>query len=281
VERRQQHAVLGVDKDFRDKVKEAESSLGLTKDVRELQQVMRQVVTAIQGLEKNDFDQEARMVLAVQRVEGLDPKILGLETADEQQKGSIKVMGNVLTDRLRDFEREIGGKDKVLYAALAAQEGILTERIDEIKATFLKCEDVFAKKDDGAPVHATLPPGFGASLAMRELSSSCTILRGTVDALQVEVNQLRVEILECQDNKVPTELALQEFGGQLSSFQTWTLQEVLEGRGKTVELTGHVKVALGRAEGLDHAGGMPLHPADVQRLPKRQEPSRSRTSRRG
>ena len=44
VERRQQHAVLGVDKDFRDKGKEAESSLGLTKDVRELQQVMRQVV---------------------------------------------------------------------------------------------------------------------------------------------------------------------------------------------------------------------------------------------
>ena len=136
VDRRQQHAVLGVDKAFRDKVKEAESSLDLTKDVRELQQVMRQVVAAIQGLENNDFDQEARMVLTVQRVEGLDPKILGLETADEQLKGSIKDMGNFLTDRLRDFEREIGGKDKVLYAALAAQEGILTERIEEIKATF-------------------------------------------------------------------------------------------------------------------------------------------------
>ena len=73
VERRQQHAVLGVDKEFRDAVSTAVPSLELTKDVRELQQVMRQVVQAVTDLQKNDFDQEARMVMAVQRVEGPRP----------------------------------------------------------------------------------------------------------------------------------------------------------------------------------------------------------------
>ena len=76
VERRQQHAVLGVDKDFREAVNTAVSSLELTKDVRELQQVMRQVIQAVTDLQKNDFDQEARMVLAVQRVEGIDRRFM-------------------------------------------------------------------------------------------------------------------------------------------------------------------------------------------------------------
>ena len=47
-EKRVQHAILGVDKEFRDKVKDAGNSLEITKDVRELQQVMRQVVQAVQ-----------------------------------------------------------------------------------------------------------------------------------------------------------------------------------------------------------------------------------------
>jgi hypothetical protein len=93
-ERRLQHAHLGVDKDFRDNVKNAESTLDLTKDVRELQQVMRQVILAVGALEKNDFDQEARMVMSLQRVEGIHPKLAALDSEDAKMK-----------DALRDFER--------------------------------------------------------------------------------------------------------------------------------------------------------------------------------
>ena len=72
-EKRVQHAILGVDKEFRDKVKGAGSPPEITRDVRELQDVMRQVIQAAQGLQTNDFEQEAEMVLALQRVEDLDP----------------------------------------------------------------------------------------------------------------------------------------------------------------------------------------------------------------
>jgi hypothetical protein len=236
VERRLQHAFLGVDKEFRDKVKDAESTLELTKSVGELQHVMRQVVQAVTELQKNTFDQEARMVLAVQRVENIDPKITTLEAADDKIKDDVKGMGDKISERMKEFEREIGGKDKLLYAALAAQEGILTERIEEIKVMFLRCDEVFVKKDDdtitlvaGAKGTTWPPPGTPSisATAMKEILADSALLRGTIDALQIEVNQFRSETLECQDSKVPTEMSLQEFSGQLESFQTWTLQEVL------------------------------------------------------
>ena len=81
-ERRLQHAHMGVDKDFRDAVKTERSTMELTKDVLELQHVMKQAIQVINDLQKNDFDQEARMVLAVQRVEGIDPAIHALENMD-------------------------------------------------------------------------------------------------------------------------------------------------------------------------------------------------------
>jgi hypothetical protein len=146
VERRQQHAVLGVDRDFRENVKDSATALGLTRDVREVQHVMRQVITAIQDLQKNDFDQEARMVLAIQRVDGIDPKITQLEGVDERLKGQMKDMGDFYTDRMKEFVGEIGNKDKLLHAALATQEAVLNDRIQEIKELFVKCDEIPVKK---------------------------------------------------------------------------------------------------------------------------------------
>ena len=145
VERRQQHAVLGVDRDFREKVQNSATALELTRDVREVQHVMRQVIQAIQDLQKNDFDQEARMVLAVQRVENIDPKITQLEGVDDRLNGQFKDMSDFFTQRLKEFEGEIGNKDKMLYGALGTQEAILNARIEEIKDLFMKCDEVFVK----------------------------------------------------------------------------------------------------------------------------------------
>ena len=69
-------------------------------------------------------------------------------------------------------------------------------------------------------------------------------MRSTIDALQVEVNQLRSEIVDCQDSRVPAELSPQECSSRAGSFQQWTLQEVVEGRNRDAELTGHVKTAI-------------------------------------
>ena len=77
---------------------------------------------------------------------------------------------------------------------------------------------------------ANLHSAIGASLAatataMKELLASNTLLRGPIDALQVEVNQLRSEIADCQDSRVPAEIALQECSGLVEAFQQWILMD--------------------------------------------------------
>ena len=121
VERRQQHAILGVDRDFRETVKDSATALELTRDVREVQHVMRQVIQAIHDLQKNDFDQEAIMVLAIQRAESIDPTLTQLEGVDERLKGQVKDMGDFYTNRMREFEGEIVSKDDMPHGALATR----------------------------------------------------------------------------------------------------------------------------------------------------------------
>ena len=87
----------------------------------------------------------------------------------------------------------------------------MTERIEENKGLCVKSSEVFVKKGDAAvdatgaaltqSIHAAL---YETATATKGLLTSNNILRGTADAPQVEVNQLRGEILECQDAKVPT-----------------------------------------------------------------------------
>ena len=255
-ERRLQHVVIGVDKDFRDAVGTEASKMDLTKDVREIQHVLKQVIQVVTELQKSDFEQEARTVLAIQRVESFDPKINTLVDEDVKIAKDLDKMGDHIKMKLNEFEREINGKDKLLYGALGTQEAIINERIEEIKNVFLKCDEVFAKKGEVAAGAAPTPkateawppvttgaPSLSAS-ALKALVDDGTLLRGSVDALQVEINQIRGEILECQNSRVPAELSLQQTCSQLESFQTWTLQEVLEGRNRDIKLTDHVKVAI-------------------------------------
>ena len=94
------------------------------------------------------------MVLALQRVENLEPTLATLEAEDAKIK-----------DVLRDFERDLANKDQLLFAALATQEAVLTERIEEIKGLFVRSNEVFLKKSDAATdaAGAALPQGAQAA----------------------------------------------------------------------------------------------------------------------
>ena len=132
-----------------------------------------------------------------------------MEAADAKVQEQIGKENDKVNDILRDFERELGNNDQLLYNALATQEAILTERIQEIKGLFMKSDEVFMPKGETMPgaTGAILPMSaptapFATATAMKELPNSNTLLRGTIDALQVEVNQLRGDELECQDADV-------------------------------------------------------------------------------
>ena len=150
-ERRVHHTVMAVDKGFRDTVKDAAPSLEFTKDVREIQHVLEQAVKVIADMQKYSYEQEARIVLAVQRTDGVDPKLQALDNIALKQKDQIEDSAKQMAQRMRELDREMGNRDKHLHTCLAAQENILTERIEEIKGMFLKCDQVFAKKDDVPP----------------------------------------------------------------------------------------------------------------------------------
>ena len=74
-QRRMQHGITGVNKDFRDKVQTALSDLELTKDVAELQAVMDQVTKVTIELQKLAGEQEAKVVLMGQRLDAFDPTV--------------------------------------------------------------------------------------------------------------------------------------------------------------------------------------------------------------
>ena len=56
--RRPQHLITGVDRDFRENVKQAITSLELTRDVKVLQCVMDQVTKSVTEIQRRDFEAE-------------------------------------------------------------------------------------------------------------------------------------------------------------------------------------------------------------------------------
>ena len=94
------------------------------------------------------------------------------------------------------------------------------------------------------------------------------LLRGAIDALQIEVNQIKGELLDSQNPKVSTELSITDVTTQMESFQSWTLKEVLRARNRSLELTGHVKVALDEVKAQVSQAACPCTPATCDRCPK-------------
>ena len=88
-QRRLQHSITGVNKEFRDKVQTALSDIDLTKDVKELQFVMDQVTKVAQELQRHAGEQEARTILLTKRLDAIDP-------AMDQMTQDIKASGSGL-----------------------------------------------------------------------------------------------------------------------------------------------------------------------------------------
>ena len=87
-------------------------------------------------------------VLAIQRAEGLDPRINALVDKAAKIVKDVDMMGNHIKLKLDEFEREVSGKDKLLYGAPGTQDAVINERIEEIKNLFLKCDEAFVKKGE-------------------------------------------------------------------------------------------------------------------------------------
>ena len=176
-QRRLQHSITGVNKEFRDKVQIALSDLDLTKDVAELQFVMDQVTKVAQELQRQAGEQEARTILLTKRFDAVDP-------AMDQMTQDIKGVGKRLGDKLVVIDNQRGSWEKMtknredeLMAKLATQEAVLTERIEEIKGLFKKCDDVFEHTGGAKPADtpattsvAGAPPGLKTLRSPRQSS---------------------------------------------------------------------------------------------------------------
>ena len=158
------HSITGVNKEFRDKVVTALNDLELTKNVAELQCVMDQVTKVSVELQQHAGDQEAKVALMAQRVEANEKT---MEKIEKELKG----VGQRLGDRLVGLDDERGKWEKrhkdaedELFKKLATQETVLTERIEEIKALFKKCDDVF--EHSGTPTVDHAPAATSAAGAL-------------------------------------------------------------------------------------------------------------------
>ena len=143
------HCLTGVDNEFRDKVQTALPDLDLTKDVAELQFVMDQVTKVAQELQRHTAEQEAQTALLTQRLDTLEP---AMDKMTEDIKGVGKRLGDklVVVDNQRgSWEKMTKRREDELMAKLATQEAVLTERIEEIKDLFKKCDDVFEHTGGG------------------------------------------------------------------------------------------------------------------------------------
>ena len=253
-QRRLRHAITGVNKTFRDNVVVALNDLELTKSVAELQAVMDQVTKVSVELQQHVNEQEAQAALTLERAEAAEERLRQLE---KSTTGHFKAVDAKLTKLAHDQgnAKTSHGNDKdELFTKLAVQEAVLTERIEEIKGLFKKCDDVFEHTGSAKPAStpattsvAGAPPGLtdpGIPKAiLKEAKAANELLRGAVDAMQVEINQLRVETLECRDLNVPLQVELQEQSSSVETFQQWVVQEVIEGRDRHDQVTKHAASA--------------------------------------
>ena len=257
MQRRSLHAIKGVDTEFKDKVNKALSDLELTKEVKVLQFVMDQVTSAVGELQKMAHEQGDSLDKHEKHLKNLDVQAVEQDKSVNQVGRDAKGAEKLLEDQLKDLEHELAKslkdqteRNEVLHSLLATQESVLIERIEEFKALFVKCDDFFAKMDGaktaGAPATtsvagAQLPlthPDL-ATKGLLEAQKATTLLRGTVDAMQVEMNQLRVEVLSCQDMRVPIKLSALEQATRFENFMQWTLEEVMQAKDKQDSTTQH------------------------------------------
>ena len=260
-QRRPMHVIRGADQEFKNKVVAALSDLDLTKEVKVLQWVMDQVTAAVTELQTKSREQDDRNDAVTKRLTLLDSGVADLDRDVNQVGTTSKDANEQLDEHLADLEARYADgqaaheeRSGILHELLATQEHAVNARIDEFKALFVKCDELFADmqatKTAGAPPAtsaggAQLPlqaPGM-AQQALDEAKKSTNLLRGTVDALQIEVNQLREELANTQDIRVPLEMQIQEQATQLSSFQQWTLKEVIDAKGRDEFTTKHAAEA--------------------------------------
>ena len=138
----------------------------------------------------------------LQRAEASEEKLRQLE---KSTSGHFKAVDTKLAklgvDQAKMENVHVEHKDE-LFNKLALQEATLTARIEEIKDLFKRCDEVFeqsvALKAGHAPA-ATSAAGAQPALSdpgvhkaiLKEDKASNDLLRDTINAMQVEINQLR------------------------------------------------------------------------------------------
>ena len=142
-ERRPQHVITGVDRDFRGKVQEALDNLEPTRDVKVLQVVMDQMTKTVIEAQKFAYEQEARLMLCSRRVEGIDAKLDDQDARITQMQEGMGNMGVMFGEKAVQLDQEHAERQKVLHAFLAVQEGLINDRFKEINETFQKCDELF------------------------------------------------------------------------------------------------------------------------------------------
>ena len=161
-QRRPLHVIRGADQEFKNKVDSALSDLELTKEVKVLQLVMDQVTAAVIQLQTKSVEQEDANDVIMKRIGAVGLDINNLDR-DVNQLGAVsKDADDQLDDHMADIEARFSEfqtaheeRNTTLHSLLAAQELALNSRIDEFKALFARCDELFAgmagTKTAGAP----------------------------------------------------------------------------------------------------------------------------------
>ena len=283
--------IQGATQEFRDNITLVMASPELTKELKVLQHVMDQVTAAVGELQQVSQDHETKITRSKQRHDGTDLRVGSTEQDITKLASDLKSDKQDMLDQVQqinqDYTRwEQANKERgeKLHTLLATQESLLNDRIKEIKELFVKADNVFVHaspagpKTTGAPATTSVA---GAQLplvypdvhlrAITEGKKATDLVRGSVDALQIEVNQLRAEVLDCQDLRVPIELSLQEQSNRTESFQTWAVTEVMDIRKQHQELTKHAVDAVEELRTEVKASACPCPPGCPGKLGEKSE----------
>ena len=248
-QRRLRHTITGVNKAFRDSVSVALTELELTKNVAELQAVMDQVTKVSVELQQHSTEQDAQAADLLQRLEASEEKVKQLEKGTTGHFKAVDTkLGKIVDDQTKVEAIRVDNREE-LFTKLALQEATLTSRIEEIKALFTRCDKVLvehteALKAGHAPA-ATSAAGAQPALSdpsvnkaiLKEAQTSNGLLRDTINAMQVEINQLREQGLETASLSVPLELNIQEQATRNESFQQWVVKEIIECKNRHDKIT--------------------------------------------
>ena len=241
-ERMKALVLKGLDKDVRDKIQQADDQLALTQAVRTLEANQEAMADYI----RNFYD---ACVIQDKRVEHTHQQTQALETKVDQYNQNVQRIQEQLGGA-DSVSAEHAEKDQKLRDGLAVQEKILTDRMEEIKQLFIRCDEYFRRFEEAAsteqrcealvkkledittPSAAVGPADSEVSgipqvvlSALHEAKKANGLLKTKCDDLQRDINKVRESVYNCEAGQVAMQVDAQELALRVESVAAWGHQQ--------------------------------------------------------